>query len=157
MFKWLAQHWAGMSTAEKATWAGRADDGKYSPFNAFMAYNQSRWRDFNAPSDEDPAAEVATPPDACTGVATPDVRSMTLAITHGTAAADSGIMIFRSLTTSFTPAFSNCIAVIDADGAGDGVYIDTPLEAGQYFYMANGFMVDGTEGADGTEFDGTVT
>ncbi len=157
MFKFLSQHWAGLSDGEKATWQARADDGKYSPFNAFMAYNQSRWRDFNAPSEEDPAAEAATAPDACTGVATPDVRSMSIAITHGTNAPDGGIMLFRSLTTSFAPAFSNCIAVLEVDGNGDATYVDTPLTADQYFYMANGFMVDGQEGADGTEFDGTVT
>ncbi len=157
MFKWLAQSWAGLTAGNKTTWQGRADDGKYSPFNAYMAYNQSRWRDFNAPSVEDPAAEIATAPATTTGVATPDVRSMSLAITAGAQTADGGMMIFRSPTTSFAPSFSNCIAVVDVDGSGDATYVDTPLEAGAYFYMANGFMDDGTEGADGTEFTGTVT
>lgn len=157
MFKFLSQIWAGLSDANKATWDDRADDMVASAFNAFMSYNQKRWRDFDTPSKEDPALEAATAPSGCTGVATPDVRSMTVAVTHGVNVADWGIAIFRTLGTGFTCAFSNCIAVVEADGAGDCTYIDSPLTADTYYYNTIGFMDDGTEGAVGTEFNGTVT
>jgi len=156
MFKFLAQIWAGLTAGNKATWLGRADDLKASPFNAFMSYNQKRLRDFDTPSKEDPALEAATTPSTCTGVATPDVRSMTLAITHGADPADWGMMIFRSPTAIFDLSFSNLIAVVEVDGSGDAEYVDTPLAAGTYYYNSIGFMADGTEGADGTEFSGTV-
>lgn len=156
MFKFLSQIWDGLSDANKATWEDRADDLVASPFNGFMSYNQKRWRDFNTPSKEDPAAEIATAPSACTGVATPDIRSITLAITHGANAADWGVAIFRSTGTGFALAFSNCIAVIAVDGAGDAEYVDSPLDPGTYYYNYVAFMDDGTEGADGTECNGTV-
>ena len=156
MFKFLTQIWAGLTDGNKATWEARAEDGKFSPFNAFVSYNQKRWRDFDTPTIEDPAAEAATAPSLMTGTATPDVRSMTLEMTHGAEIADWGVAIFRQITTPVVPSFSNCIAVVEVDGSGDAEYIDTPLEAGQYYYMTIGFMIDGTEGADGTEFNGTV-
>jgi len=157
MFKFLAQIWNGLTAGNKATWQDRAEDLVASPFNAFMSYNQKRWRDFDPPSKEDPAAEISTAPDACTGVATPDIRSMTVAITHGTNPGDWGCAIFRSTTSTFSLAFSNCIAVVAVDGAGDCEYVDSPLESGTYYYNTVAFMADGMEGADGTEFSGIIT
>jgi len=157
MFKFLAQIWNGLSDANKATWETRADQLVASPFNAFMSYNQKRWRDFDPPSKEDPAAETGTAPSLCTGVATPDVRSITLVITHGTDPADWGLAIFRSPTGTFDLAFSNCIAVVAVDGSGDAEYVDSPLDPGTYYYNTVAFMATGLEGADGTEFSGTVT
>lgn len=157
MFKFLSQIWDGLSDANKATWEDRADDLIASTFNAFISYNQKRWRDFNTPSIEDPAAETGTAPSALTGVATPDIRSMTLALTHGANAADWGVAIFRSTGSTFSLAFSNCIAVVAVDGSGDAEYIDSPLDPDTYYYNSVGFMETGLEGADGVEFDGTVT
>ena len=157
MFKFLSQIWDGLSAGNKATWENRADDLVASTFNAFMSYNQRRWRDFNTPTKEDPATETGTAPDGCTGVATPNVRSMTLAITHGTNLGDWAVAIFRSLTGTFSLNWDNCIAVVALDGSGDAEYVDSPLEPDQYFYNTIAFMATGLEGADGTEFDGTVT
>ncbi len=157
MFKYLAQIWDGLSDANKATWETRADQLKASTFNAFMSYNQKRWRDFNPPAKEDPATEVGTIPTGPTGVATPDVRSMTLVITDGVNPPDWGYAIFRSLTGVFSLAFSNCIAVVPWSGGATTEYVDSPLDPATYYYNAIGFLGTGLEGADGTEFDGTVT
>lgn len=157
MFKFLSQIWNGLTDGNKATWETRAKTLNASTFNAFMQLNQRRWRDFDTPSKEEPVTETGTAPSLCTGVATPDVRSITLAITHGTNAADWGVAIFRTTSTGFTLAFSNCIAVIAVDGAGDAEYIDSPLAAGTYYYNYVAFMATGLEGADGTECNGTVT
>ncbi len=156
MFKFLAQIWAGLTAGNKATWEARADDLKASPFNAFMSYNQKRWRDFDTPTVEDPATEIATVPTGPTGVAVPDIRSITITLTDGVNVPDWGYAIFRSLTGVFSLAFSNCIAVVPWSGAATTDYVDSPLAAGTYYYNAVGFMIDGTEGADGTEFSGTV-
>lgn len=157
MLKFLSQVWDGLSDANKATYLEEANAKAISTFNAFMSFNLKRWRDFNTPTQAIPPALLSTTPDGCTGVATPDIRSITLAITHGTALADWGVAIFRSTTGTFNLAFSNCIAIVEVDGSGDAEYIDSPLAAGQYYYNFVAFNDDGVEGADGTECDGTVT
>lgn len=156
MLKFLSQQWDGLATADKSSWLEAATAESISPFNAFMSYNLRRWRDFNTPTQASPPALTSTAADGATGVATPDVRSITLAITHGTNLADWGFAIFRSLTGTFSLAFSNCIAVVQVDGSGDAEYIDSPLVADTYYYNYIGFNDDGVEGADGTECDGTV-
>ena len=156
MLKFLSQEWDGLATADKSTWLEAAAADSISTFNAYMSYDLKRWRDFNTPTQASPPALVSTTPDGATGVATPDIRSITLAITHGTNLADWGFAIFRSPTGTFNLSFSNCIAVVPCDGSGDAEYIDSPLAADQYFYNYVGFNDDGVEGADGTECDGTV-
>lgn len=157
MLTFLSQIWDGLSAGNKSSWLDAATADAISTFNAFVGYNLRRWRDFNTPTEAFPPALTSTAPSAATGVATPDVRSITLAITHGTNAPDWGYAIFRDLTPAFNLAFSNCIAVVECDGSGDAEYIDSPLAAGTYYYNYIGFMVDGVEGADGTECNGTVT
>lgn len=157
MFKFLSQIWDGLSDANKATWLDRAEQLVASNFNGFMSYNQRRWRDFNTPTKEDPATETGTAPSGPTGVATPDVRSITITLTDGANAPDWGYAIFRSLTGTFSLAFSNCIAVVPWSGAATTEYVDSPLEPDTYYYNAVGFMATGLEGADGTEFNGVVT
>lgn len=156
MFKFLAQIWDGLSDANKATWEDRADDLIASPFNAFVSYNQRRWRNFTYPSKEDPAAETGTAPGAATGVATPGERAMTLVITDHANPPDFGYAIFRELTTGFTLAWDNCIAVVPWGSGGTTTYIDSPLVPDQYFYNTVGFLATGLLGADGTEFNGTI-
>lgn len=155
--KFLAQEWAGLTAGEKATWLDRATDMIVSNFNAFTSYNQLRWRNFLTPSQEDPAAEVSTPATAATGVATPGVRMMTVVLTDSVTAPDWGYILFRSLTTGFTPAISNAIALLPWDVAGATTYIDTPLEPDTYYYRSKGFNDDGIAGALDIEFDGTIT
>ncbi len=155
--KFLAQNWAGLSDAEKATWENRATDMIVSNFNAFTSYNQLRWRNFLTPSKDDPAAEASTPPTAATGVATPGVRMMTVVLTDSATAPDWGYIVYRSLTTGFTPAISNAIAIIPWDSGGATTYIDTPLDPDTYYYRSAGFNDDGIDGALDIEFNGIIT
>jgi len=157
MFKFLAQQWDAQSAPDKATWEDRADQTIISPFNAYMAFNQARWRDFNTPSSADPPLGTGTPPTGPTGTATPDGRAMILEITDGVTPPDWGYAIFRSVTGTFTLAWSNCIAVVQWDNSGVTTHVDSPLDPDQYYYNAIGFLKSGVEGADGTEFDGTIT
>jgi len=157
MFKFLAQIWDSMSAGNQATWEDRADDLIASPFNAFMSLGQTRWRNFQTPSIEDPPTETGTPPGAATGVATPGVRAMTVTITDHASAPDWGYCIFRALAPAFTLAWDNCVAVVPWDVSGTTVWIDSPLEADQYYYNTIGFMDTGLEGSDGVEFNGTIT
>ena len=157
MFKFLSQIWDGLADADKATWLDRADDLVASKFNAFMSYNQRRWRDFHTPSKQDPASETGTEPTGPTGVATPNIRSMSLAITDGASPPDFGYAIFRSLTATFELSWDKCIAVVPWDVSGVTDYVDSPLDVGMYYYNAIGFLDTGLKGADGTEFSGEIT
>jgi len=156
MFRFLATQWDGQTAPDKATWEERAKQSIISPFNAFMAFNQSRWRDFNTPSSADPPLGTGTPPTAATGTATPDGRAMILEITDTATPPDWGYAIFRADTTAFTLAWSNCIAVIPWDDGGVTTYVDSPLDPDEYFYNYIGFLKSGVEGADGVECDGEI-
>lgn len=155
--KWLSQTWDGLTDPEKATWLTRAQDGVYSNFNAYTSYNQLRWRNFLAPSKEDPAAEASTPATAPTGAAVAGVRMATVTLTDSGTPPDWGYQLFRSTGTGFTPAVSNMIANIEWDVAGATEYVDTPLDPGTYYYRSRGFNDDGVWGALDIEFNVTIT
>lgn len=155
MFKFLAQYWASLSTANQATWQDLADQLVASPFNGFMSANQKRWRNFLAPGQEDPVGGTGTQDTYSGWAATAGVRQVTLDITVGVANDGWGVAIFRG-ATGFTPAFSNCIAVIPAVGAADYSFVDTPLDPGTYYYNARGFTTDGSLDSAQGEVSATV-
>lgn len=159
MFKFLAQEWALLSTADQATWEDLAEQRVISPFNAFMGYNQERWRNFLAPGAADPVTGGGSLPAIGVLSATAGVRQITLAASAaGSSSVKDGVIIFRDLTTGFTPALSNAIAVIHY-GASNGsfTYVDTPLEPDEYFYNFRSFTDDGNLSAAEGEVDATVT
>lgn len=153
----LAKNWSGLTAPEQATWEERAADMIVSPFNAFTSYNQKRWRNFLTPSKEDPAAEASTPATAPTGAAVAGVRMATITLTDSGTAPDWGYILFRDLTTGFTPALSNAIALMLWDVAGATVYVDTPLDPDTYYYRSRGFNDDGIAGALDVEFSVIIT
>ena len=160
MFKFLAQDWSNLTTVEKASWEDRADQTVISNFNAFMAYNQRRWRNFLAPSGADPATEDDGCPVVSNEAATAAVRQITIAGDVAAKAGDEsvwGVAIFRSPTGTFTTAFSNCIAVIPADDDATYSYVDTPLDPGQYYYNTRLLSEVGDLDDENTEVDATVT
>jgi len=157
LFKFLSQNWSGVSAPNQATWETRADQKVVSTFNAYMGYNQARWRDFLAPSAADPAAALLTP--AAVGVisAIPGVRSVQLNIPITTANDGWGILVFRSPTGTFNTTFDNLIGVGLIVGTADVVVIDTPLDPGTYYYDFREFTRDGQLGAEEGEETATVT
>lgn len=148
LFKFIAQSWAAILAGSKATWEDRADQGVFSTFNAYMGYNQRRWRDFLAPATADPADDTDTP--ATTGVITAvaGVRSATLTIPVTTADDGWGVMAFRSESTGFSSAFDNLIGAALIAGTDDVVIVDTPLEPATYYYQFREFTLDGQLGAE---------
>lgn len=155
--KFLSQNWSDLTAGEKATWLTRANDMTVSNFNAFTSYNQKRWRNFLTPSKEDPAAEASAAPTAPTGAAVAGVRMATITLTDTGTPPDWGYILYRDLTTGFTPAISNAIAIVPWSTDPTTVYVDTPLEPDEYFYRSQGFNDDGVPGALDVEFDVTIT
>jgi len=142
MMKFLAQNWAALSAAEKATWDDAAAAGTFSGFNAYTQYNMRRWTQSQGPSIEYPAAELIIPTDPTPFAATGGVGQAVLDWTMP--AADAwGVILYRSLTTGFTPSRSNAIAAIFCDTADSFAYTDTPLDPETYFWRIACFSVDG--------------
>lgn len=147
MLKFLSQEWTNLSVAEKADWTTRAASTVISNFNAYVAYNQARWRSYKNPSKLDPAAETGTAPGAPTTTPTGGIRQIQLSIADHASAPDWAYVIHRSTTTGFTPAFSNVVAVTPWDNSGTTVYIDTPLAIATYYYRIYGTLDTGLKGA----------
>ena len=147
MMRGLSQDWTNLTAGNKATWATRAASMIVSPFNAYVSYNLDRWRHFKAPSKQDPATEAGGAPSAPTTTPTAGVREVQLSIADGATPPDWFWLIFRSVTTGFTPSFSNLVRVVKRSGTPT-VYIDTPLTTGiAVFYRIKGTLATGVSGA----------
>jgi len=157
MFKFLAQVWAGIGASPQATWDARAEQGIISAFNAFMGYNQARWRNFYMPSQEDPAAEASTTPSAPTLVVVPGKGQATVNITHGATAPDWGYTVHRHAGAGDAASEVNAVGVIEIDGSGDGQFTDLEVPAGVWYYRAVGFNTDGKKGISSAAQMTTVT
>ncbi len=155
--KFLSQFWASLTAGNQATWENRADAKIISPFNAFVSYNITRWRNFNAPSQEDPAAESDAVGILANEAATAGVRSITIDIDVGTLNQNWAIAIFRDLSTGFDLTWDKVRAIIPGVSAASFVWVDTPLVPDTYYYDFKAISIEGVLGADHGEVDATVT
>lgn len=156
MMSFLSKIWTGLTAPNKATWEDLANAGTYSTFNAFTSVNQSRWRRFLTPSAETPITAIGAGGDAPTTTPTGGIRQIQLSIAHGVTPPDWGWIIYRSEGTGFTPAYSNCVAIIPTTADPD-IYIDTPLAVGTWYYRIGGFSLDGVAGTLEAEVSAVVT
>jgi len=157
MMKFLSQNWAGLTAGEQADWEDRAEDMIISPFNAFISYNLTRWRNYLGPSQLDPATEAGVDAGLANITSTAGVRQITLSADSNGAGDPWGIIWYRSPTAIFTPSFSNCIAVIPAEAADTFTFVDTPLDPGEYFYNQDVFSATGHRTPADFEHSATVT
>lgn len=158
MFRFLSQNWAGLTTIEQATWDALGDQLIASPFNGFMSRNQFRWRNFTTPGKNDPIPGTGTVGATPTTTAVGGERQVTVSTEYLTINDNWGTLIFRSLTTGFTPSISNLIRVnINEVAATPTVYIDSPLTPATYFYNYRPFTDEGVFGAALGEDSATVT
>jgi hypothetical protein len=153
MMRFLAQYWVNLSAEIKAVWEGMGAGLQISGYNYFIAYNLNRWQNISAPSKEYPAAEASTPLTVTTQTLTGGVGHATIAMTPSGATSIWGFAIFRDTAEITVPSWSNCIRVVEANGANAVTYDDSPLEAGTYHYRTAVINADGILGtvkADGT-------
>ena len=156
MFKFLSQIWAGLAPADKTSWEDRADDKVISPFNAFMGYNQFRWRNFLGFSFVDPATAAGTQGVWGLGSAVAGVRQITISKAITTVNDGAALGIHRALLTAFNISFANCIAVIPAASIDTFTYVDTPLVPDEYFYNFSVFTDEGLRALEDDEVNATV-
>ena len=156
MMKFLAQAWDALGAPAKASWVLRAASSNISPFNAYVGYNQARWRSFAGPTQDFPAAEAHAGGDAPTTTATGGIHQAQLSIVDGATPPTSGWFIYRSDVTGFTPGYDNLVAVVHRVGTPT-VFIDAGLVAGVYYYRIGGFSDDGKKGVLEAQTTATVT
>ena len=157
IIKFLGQQWASIGPANQATWQDLASQTNVSEFNAYVGKNAYDWRNALYPSKAYPAARSSSAPSAPTISVTGGTRQATINITKGATPPTWGYSIHRSTSPGITAQWTNCIAVVPVDGSGNASYIDTPLDAGTYYYTAVPFNQDGKHGTQATEDSDTVT
>ena len=156
MMKFLGQQWDAIKAAYESSWQDLADNKNISPFNAYVGTNMAAWRSGSSPTMEYPpeVAMSATAIDTFSAVAGPRNIAVSYSLT---ASADQwGVILCRGDLTGFTPSWANAIAVVYAHDTDEHVYVDAPLEAGEYFYRMAAFTQDGVTGVFKGEITGTV-
>lgn len=157
MWKFEAQNWAALTVAEKQTWEAGADTKVILPFNEYVSVNQKRWRNFLPPSQETPILEAGTVGISQTFSATAGIRQITIANDLMAANENWGRLIFKG-AMGFTSSFSNCVSAILLNQDVSLInFVDTPLQAGTFFYNARDFTDDGVLGAELGEISATVS
>ncbi len=158
MLKFLSQQWQAISVASRATWEPLADAGVYSEFNAYSSVSLKRNADFLAPVQTAGSNQTDTPAVIDLFTATAGVRSISIAL-HDDATNDGswGYLLYRDITTGFTPAFDNLIGIVVADGVNTVTWVDPNLAPDTYYYDAKPFAADGAIGALMGEINATVT
>lgn len=158
MFKFLSQRWKpDLSDASQATWDDRADDMIVSPFNAYMSYNQKRWKNFIGPSHDDPATAAGAQPSCEVGTSVGGVRMVTLTTRSDTPNDGWGFLWFRATNDGFDTAFDNLVSIHRINPGLEVHTVDTPLDAGTYYYNLRPFTDDGLIGAERGQTTATVT
>lgn len=158
MFAFLSQQWTNVATSDQATWATLADQLVASNFNAYMQFNQKRWRNFTGPT-QNPAnlggGDAATYTSSF--AATAGVDSILIDWDINSPEDGWGVAIFRALAPAFTPSLSNCIKVVQCDTAGADTWLDSPLVPDTYYYNMRAFSKEGLLHAAIAEINAVVT
>ena len=157
MWKFTSQDWKNISSNDQADWNDLAEQGVYSPFNAYMSVNQDRWRNFLAPSQVYPVTASGSVGSFGSPSATAGVRQIEYEVSLNTVNSNWGLVIFRNTSTSPSAVLSEVIAVVLANTATTIKYVDTPLDPGTYFYDAVSFSTDGNYGSQLGAVNATVS
>lgn len=143
MFRFLSQQWATLLDADRASWLDRATAAVVSNFNAYMGFNQDRWRRGLSPTHQDPVGDDGEYGNINWDGITAGVRMATLNFTRVAPQRHWGCIIARSLTTGFTPALDTTKLIVSLRTGADHDIVDAPLAAGEYFYRVRYFNFDG--------------
>lgn len=157
MLRFLSQDWENIGAVPQASWATRANAKVISPFNAYIGFNQYRWRDFLGPTDTDPPATTDVQPTLGVLSAVAGVRSITVTQLITTAADGWGICFFRSPTGTFTSTFDKLKYIGKIVGTAAVNFVDSPLAPGTYYYEIRPITKDGQLGTASAEVNATVS
>jgi hypothetical protein len=147
MMSFLAKQWTELTAGEQASYAEMAEAKSISAFNQFVSVNLTRWQNFDGPTKEYPAAEASTPLTVSDMTLTGGVGEITVQLTPSGSGNIWGFVLCRDPAEITAPAWSNCIAVIEADAGNQVTHVDSPLDAGTYHYRAAVINDDGVMGS----------
>lgn len=151
MFAFLTQAWNALSDADKATYQALADQLVASPFNAFISYNMGLWHNFLTPSQDIATAKAGSGSDNALTAAAWEENRIKISIAGSALAEAWGIIIFASLTGTFTPSVGNAIIVkIDDTIAAHDIFWTPPTVTTWYLDSVT-FSVDGSQETEGGE------
>jgi len=153
----LVTRFSDLSIPEKATWQALAAKDLIPTYNAYLAANLERWRQFLAPSQAYPAAENGVLGDIDYWQATGGPAHVDLAADWYGIENNWGIIIFRSTSTGFTPSRSNAIAVVPHLLTSGTFYSDTGLPPATYYYKLRNFTTTGKLSTPSGQASATVT
>lgn len=136
MLRFLATSFGNLSAADITTWDSLAQAADISTYNAWCKTNMDRWARFLAPSHANPATDSGNVDGVNYADAVALQRSVRIRITPSWFYYAWGYLVYRSTTTGFTPAISNCIRTgyIDYVTFQPVNWIDGPLPPGTYYY-----------------------
>jgi len=156
MLAFLSHHWIILSLEDKTTWAETALNANISPFNAYLAYNLTRWRSFKGPTNTLPAVEAANSATA-TPTLTGGQRHVLLSIANVDNPSNSPAVILRSTAIIITPNWNLAVAVINTLDDTIALFTDAPLAAGTYHYRCANGDSNGNLGAWSADLSAVVT
>lgn len=158
MMQFLSQEWAAITAGDKATWEARASLTNVSPFNAYVAVNMKRWGLETYPGQVDPVTENDAVGTIANESATAGVRSITISDEVTVLASNWGIMLYKSITTGFTPGRNNMFHIMPATTAAVFTFLDTAVLVGvPYYYRGLAISKDGVVSALFAEITATPT
>lgn len=132
--KFLLWRWGDLSDADKATWLQLAEPQELPPYNAFLAHNLARWRNWLAPTDAYPATMTGTTGLYTYWSAVAASRGVDFSIAQYQRNDTRGYLLFRSLTPGLTPAWNNLRHVFPSHHNGYLCWFDRPIPPGTYYY-----------------------
>ena len=146
MFSFLAKQWTNISGTDQDTFNADAESKSISPFNSYVALNMDRWKNYLPPSQTFVPAEASTPLTVTTMGLTGGEAYVNVELTPSAATDIWGFIVYREDAAITDPNNSNCVFVLEADGANMVEFNDTGLEPGTYHYRAGVINVDGIQG-----------
>lgn len=160
MFKFLAQNWAGINAYDagnQSDWDDLAAAGNYSPFNAFMKYNQDLWSRALGPTVS-PDQGAAVPTATTASGATAGVKSILLEYDNAADADNWGTIIYRKAGGAPTGLQTEVIAVVQTVSGATEFYNDLGLTTGvNYHYKFGAFGIGGELAALSADLNATPT
>ena len=146
MLSFLSKQWTNISTSDQATFDDDAESRSISPFNSYVSLNMARWKNYLPPSQTFTPAEASSALTVSTMTLTGGEAHVNIELTPSGGTSIWGFEIYRDTSAITNCNNSNCIAVVEADGANAVEYNDTGLDAGTYHYRAAAINVDGVRG-----------
>jgi hypothetical protein len=134
MMRFLSQNWAGMTAPEKADWLLLAKATSISAFNACVAANMVRWRQYLAPAATTPALETGTFQSCAAATAAGGYHQTVITFTVAAVEDGWGIVLIRSTADDAPTDLGHVVAVIATPTAEVINHTDANLAPGKYYY-----------------------